>query len=1344
MKMRIKVTRRVWRWFGAGTLAVLALFIVVRTWLVPTFIVRVIRSHYGGRVTIRDWWVNTHSTGIRGLVLHEGVSADSPVWATADSVSTDLTVGGLLRGQFSPGKLNLRSPHLTFRLDSEGRPLSRLPLKPSRGGGGALPNIVVRDARVTLVQQGRPHAMEVSGINASLEARPDTVVLNALANDPTWGTWDAHGRLDAESWAGTIDVDGRNIDADLDKLRRLPYIPLDVWSHVAPRGPLEVKAALRVAPGAERPIRVETEVSLNETTVSLPTLGFATTRTHGRLLVHDAVVRLDRITGRALGGRADVGGTLDFSKVPSRFDLTLHLDKVSVAETPKFWRLGEFGLTGRLTGEADLRVVLAQNDIDLSGTTGEAVIEGGAIQGIPVKQVRLKMHGERDNLKYETGPSSGAQIERLVPLLIGVQPPAGQTGSRAVQTSRAEQAEAQKPSSGFAIKLPRSVTTEFELDDVDLRRILARVETVGIRVPLPIDGRVTLKCEATIPLGGLKDLRKYRFHGRMVLAGASISGVDLGRLDANLELAQGVLKLSEFSGQLVDMPDGGVGHRPAPTGPLPANGPLPEGAFRGTLSAELSPPGRLTLGLEGHRLPLGELVAPALPRPTPVSGTVNVALSADASVAEIDDVQQWSASGTIESERVSYRNATLDSFASSISVADGRLTLPNVTARLEGQALKAHGALGLSRPYAFDVGLNVAGWDLSDVLAFVPSSPRPAPIDGALTAEAEATGTLAPWGIQSSGGHGYIAEFHVGEIPLGKVPFHWSTDQEALHVSGVEATPFGGRISLDARVPTRAGRAIVGNIKLAHISMSRLVAALPAGHPALSGSADGKVDVLVRPGAPGDAPLVEANVQLRSADLKVQDLAAKSVQAVITLRKETLAYDLYAETLGGKMDFKGEMHLNATTSNVDASGRARAVDLQIGDLWKTLGVSSALSKLQGVVALDANLLADAALKHVRAHGFAEVRDLRWTNAFPLGRLKGIFTRTVDGWRLDPVDGEILGSPARGSVWGDTLPGQARRIGFGLDLEHVPLRRTLVPFPQLAKALSGTGTLRLAGRLNESLQVDAEAVADRGHIFGFPVSELRIPATLTYHPEAGFGSLQVRRMTARLAGGRLRGDARYHFGSEPSFTSEFHVDEVNLETFARLFTDSRRPAIGRITGRVTLAGHDPSDVRRYRGQIMLDLDDASIGELPIFRQIDRFLGSSSGGMFEDGDLLATIGNRQINVEELTLVGRLAQLHASGTVGFDGELNLVVLVNTSQIISETGQALIRLIPGLGDAVGRREQAVSRVGSFLSTRLLKLRVTGTLRNPQVNADPAIIVTEAAVGFFGGILKLPLNLFQ
>ncbi|MHC5538808.1 AsmA-like C-terminal region-containing protein, partial [Singulisphaera rosea] len=232
--------------------------------------------------------------------------------------------------------------------------------------------------------------------------------------------------------------------------------------------------------------------------------------------------------------------------------------------------------------------------------------------------------------------------------------------------------------------------------------------------------------------------------------------------------------------------------------------------------------------------------------------------------------------------------------------------------------------------------------------------------------------------------------------------------------------------------------------------------------------------------------------------------------------------------------------------------------------------------------------------------------------------------------------------------------------------------------------------------------------------------------------------------SRVAGGQVRGDATLKLGADRAFQSQFQLTGIDLQTLTHLGADSTRPSSGRINGRISLAGSNPSKPQHYRGKINLDLDDASLFSIPVFREIEKFLGAARSGLFEDGDMVGTIANGQLIVEMLTLQGRIVQLHGTGTIGFDTQLNLEVLINTNQIIPETGQALVGLIPGLRDTLGRGGEASLRVANYLSNRLLKLRVTGTLKNPSVSVDSSILVADTAVSFFGGVLKLPLGFIK
>ena len=90
------------------------------------------------------------------------------------------------------------------------------------------------------------------------------------------------------------------------------------------------------------------------------------------------------------------------------------------------------------------------------------------------------------------------------------------------------------------IRLPRTISTQIELEDVDLAVILEKARKFGIEIPVPIVGRLSIKASATIPIGSLRDIKGYIFKGDATLKGASIDHVDVGQLSCYLGLVDGV------------------------------------------------------------------------------------------------------------------------------------------------------------------------------------------------------------------------------------------------------------------------------------------------------------------------------------------------------------------------------------------------------------------------------------------------------------------------------------------------------------------------------------------------------------------------------------------------------------------------------------------------------------------------------------------------------------------------------------------------------------------------------------------------------------------------------------
>ena len=389
----------------------------MRTWVVPAVIVRQIEAKLGGRAEIESWWLNGHSAGVTGLQLHEGPTADAPTWASADRVSTDLALGKLLRGEFSVGRVRLDRPEVTIRLNQGGDLLTPIGIhsKGSSSSEGTMPVVIANGAKVSVQQEGRP-AMVVHGVTARLG--PDTdgshLVLSVRSNDREWGPFEAIGSFDSGFKTGRIDMKSQGgIEVTPDKASAIPFVPARVWENVAPRGEVDVRLTVELGDFDGHSTRVKTEIGLRGTTVTSQTLGLTAEGSTGRVTVDGSLVRLENVSGRAIDGRVSANGTLDFRPAPPRFDLNLDLEHLEVADAPPSWQLDEAGVTGHLTGKARLVAALKPAGVDLSGTSGEAVVRGGTIQGIPFKSLRLVMNAQGSDLRYETPSDKPSPTSRI-------------------------------------------------------------------------------------------------------------------------------------------------------------------------------------------------------------------------------------------------------------------------------------------------------------------------------------------------------------------------------------------------------------------------------------------------------------------------------------------------------------------------------------------------------------------------------------------------------------------------------------------------------------------------------------------------------------------------------------------------------------------------------------------------------------------------------------------------------------------------------------------------------------------------------------------------------------------
>ena len=610
------------------------------------------------------------------------------------------------------------------------------------------------------------------------------------------------------------------------------------------------------------------------------------------------------------------------------------------------------------------------------------------------------------------------------------------------------------------------------------------------------------------------------------------------------------------------------------------------------------------------------------------------------------------------------------------------------------------------------------------MLSLVPRMPRPAPASGIVDGRVAFRGTLPPVTVTSDGRIA-IRGASGHSIPWGDVSAMWATRGGDVVVDEIRARPLGGNFQGRATIPGATGRPARVDATFADIRMGRLADVLTHGRLKLTGTAGGRLDATI----PADPKALAVDLTLRAPDLTIQGVPAGSVAAAIRGKGEVIEYELTADGPVGKVRFKGDVPLGGPAPDRPANAEIKASGFGPADVAHLVGIDGFPAELKGLAAIDANLRAlRPDLGTLGVHGLVEARDLRWAGdvPIPIGDLRGILARTADSWRIDEIRGDLLGGVANGLAWGATPAGRPHESAFRLETDRALLSQLLAPAPWLASRAEGFGTLRLTGQMAETLSGTAELSVVHARLAGLTISDLRLPAEFAYHPAERRGTLRLLRWNARIAGGRAQGSGWLRTGLDKSFALDLALADADVEGL-RVGAADARPGSGKVHGRVALAGADPARVRTYRGRVEMGLRDASIGDVPVIRALDRFLGAEQGGAFEAGQLRGTIADGRLLVDDLRLEGRVLQVHATGAVSFAGAVDLVVLVNTNQIIPQTGEALLGLIPGLRQVADRDDEARLRVANYLSNRLLKFRVGGTVANPNVAPDRGIAVGDA-----------------
>jgi translocation and assembly module TamB len=595
-------------------------------------------------------------------------------------------------------------------------------------------------------------------------------------------------------------------------------------------------------------------------------------------------------------------------------------------------------------------------------------------------------------------------------------------------------------------------------------------------------------------------------------------------------------------------------------------------------------------------------------------------------------------------------------------------------------------------------------------------------------------GTAAPLTFTASGSIG-ASKLTLAKSSANRVRVKWDLTQEKLVVSELKADAFGGTITGSADVPFAANQSGKFEVTFKNVDAAAATELVPDFPVKIGGTVSGKVGGTIPPAKEGQSRVGNLDVDISAPKLTVQGIPAEKLAGKATVRNKALEYELEGKTLGGSFEIKGrypgQKKDGVPNAGAPQRGSFRLRGADLARIATDVGFRS-LRPLGGRLDVSFDFENDFSA----GSGQVRLSRLQWGNAEIAPELIGALVLSDGILRLVEVNGRVAGGTLRARA--QVRLRDTNRNFFTVALSGAEAAQLFAPFTGSAGLLEGPVTFVVHGRLGREAQGSGALTLARGSVSGVPVSDLSVPFSFASAP-GGYGQFAVREASVGIGSGRARANLTLDWGTETRVEGLVRFTNVPIRTISQELGENALLGNGTLTGRFDLGGSNVRSVGDLTGTLVATLNNTSVKEVPIIRQVAPFLNPT--GLvkpFQSGDVRATLANGFFRVQRLALANPAAQLFAEGTISTSGRVDLNVVAHTGTIGPES--RAMRLFGLRIPAVGPVPVALIReVSDFLSNRTVRLTINGTTNNPIVRVNVGALLSEEAVRFLLNRYVLP-----
>ncbi len=319
--------------------------------------------------------------------------------------------------------------------------------------------------------------------------------------------------------------------------------------------------------------------------------------------------------------------------------------------------------------------------------------------------------------------------------------------------------------------------------------------------------------------------------------------------------------------------------------------------------------------------------------PIKIEGKADAKLEITIPSESTDRLKGYKIVGTLSSPQLKIDNIPLDQIEAKFLLAEGKLNIKELKAKLPAVAgkttgnLTANGSIGTESPYPFQVSFDVQELNLkalTDAKGFLES---PLPLDGVASLDGKLGGQMGgkdgSLQFESDPKKTYLNlkgdKLVIGSLPIDALSAQVGIVERAKPEKGTWGQTFslnmlsgnllGGRISIDKPIafPFNPSDSMNGKVFLKTVDLGQIAKAFPSADLAISGVIqEGVIDLSSPPVTAKKPRAVTADLKLTTEKLRFRGFPISKVGGQMVLTEGVLKYKLKANALGGEIDVEGQ------------------------------------------------------------------------------------------------------------------------------------------------------------------------------------------------------------------------------------------------------------------------------------------------------------------------------------------------------------------------------------------------------------------------------------------------------